>query len=228
MQAPPSIGMQALQRIETRIDALLQGKYPPGVYKTKLAQVEETLGSMVHEYHGWRKDKTYWEGLRYYHKYGSDSFDKEILVDKDLVYKVSNTSNIRWRGDIHKSTEEETRFWGNVSALLEDRGGLRGKPASYNDEEQLENIKRNFPHKTHFYDWSTDEKYWDGVRYYHTSEDGELEKEIIVDKDLVYKLTSSHDIRWRGDFHASADEEKEFWIDVDTLCNDTLGLRDPD
>ena len=217
--------MQALQRIENRIDALLQGKYPPGVYKTKLAQVEETLGSMVHEYHGWRKDKTYWEGLRYYHKYGSDSFDKEILVDKDLVYKVSNSSNTRWRGDIHKSTEEETRFWGNVSALLEAPSGQRGKPPSDEDEERLEDIKRNFPSKTkEFDDWDTDTNYQDGVRYYHENEFGELDKEIIVDKDLVYKVTSSHDIRWRGDLHDPETSENQFWIDVRSLCNDTLGL----
>jgi hypothetical protein len=229
MQAPPSIGMQALQRIENRIDALLQGLYPSVEHKEKLADVEETLGSLVREYHGWYEDQNYWEGLRYYHADDSGSFDKEILVDKDLVYKVSNSSDIRWRGDIRKSTVEEKRFWKNVSALLEDRGGLIGKPPSDEDEERLKNIKRYFPSKTkEFDDWNTDKNYWDGVRYYHENEFGELDKEIIVDKDLVYKVTSSYDIRSRGDLHVPSTGENRFWKDVNTLCNDTLGLGDPD
>jgi hypothetical protein len=221
--------MQALQRIENRLDALLQGLYPSVEHKENLADVEETLGSLVREYHGWYEDENYWEGLRYYHADDSGSFDKEILVDKDLVYKVSNSSDIRWRGDIRKSTTEETRFWGNVSALLEAPSGQRGKPPSDEDEERLEDIKRNFPSETReFDDWDTDTNYQDGVRYYHENEFGELDKEIIVDKDLVYKVTSSHDIRWRGDLHEPETSENQFWIDVHSLCNDTLGLRVPD
>jgi histone deacetylase complex regulatory component SIN3 len=111
--------MQALQHIENRIDALMQGNYPSEAHETKLNDIQWRLEDKVGEYVDWHTDAEYNDGLRYYHLYGGDFFDKEIIVDRDLVYKVSNTEDIRWRGNIIASTQGETQFWIHVSKLLD-------------------------------------------------------------------------------------------------------------
>ena len=73
---------------------------------------------MIGEDDQWITDSGYDDGIRYYHLDRDDFRDMEITVDRDLVYKVSNTDGERKRGDIITSTEGENKFWKVVSKLL--------------------------------------------------------------------------------------------------------------
>jgi hypothetical protein len=112
--------MQALQSIENRIDALMQGPFPSDEHEEKLLAVQMKLERMMGEDNKWITDSGYDDGIRYYH-FDSDGFrDMEITVDKDLVYKVSNTDGERKRGDIITSKDGENEFWSVVSELLDE------------------------------------------------------------------------------------------------------------
>jgi hypothetical protein len=114
------IRMQALQRIENRIDALLQVDFPSEEHEAKFNEVERRLDGEVDEYEDWHTDTDYQNGLRYYHKYNGDFIDKEIIVNGDLRYSVSNSHDIIYTGNINDSARAEQIFWGAVSELLEE------------------------------------------------------------------------------------------------------------
>lgn len=108
-----------------------------------------------------------------------------------------------------------------MSQILEDRGSLQGTPPSWQYEEKLKQIKGTIPHRLQDFGWVTkfwgNFKYKDGIRYIKTNEAGFLDKEIIVDKDLEYKITSSYKIRWRGNC-GTAKGEAVFWEAVEGIA----------
>jgi hypothetical protein len=211
--------MQALQRIENRIDALLQTLQPSAQSEAQVERIKRGLDSRLSQYWGWLRDSLYYEGVRFYHKDECGSFDKEITVDYDMGYKISNIYNLRWRAVINEANEP--LFWDRVDRLLEDRGGdLRGSSPSWEDEKKLKEIEGTLPHVFNGYGgWKlyTGEKYKDGVRYCHTNRSNFLDIDIIVDKDLEYKIISDFGATQRGNIGKSSNDEKLFWERVKAM-----------
>jgi hypothetical protein len=237
MHGLPGTGMQALQRIESRIDALLQTcvltaeeeapKNEIPTYQEIEAALPRTIQMYLKEIKSkrwWTIDPKHWDGIR------CDVYPQgEIVVNLDLEYKVSYLqAGIIQRGNIGKSADAKNEFWTRVTQFLDPPPTHpEGLPF---DQERYDRIVEVL--QSRMTPYCSGEWYGaptrDGIHYRHYDDNPRQHiinnyKEIRVDKDLTYSIYRAYgNKRWRGNLRLDGLNVDSFFKTVQYMCIQTV------